>query len=151
MHGESDEVVAGKAAAALNAGLGVIVCVGERLEEREQGVTERVIERQLAAVLPQLAGIESQRWMIAYEPVWAIGTGKTATPAQADEIHRRIRRAIASAGLPASEIRILYGGSVKASNARALLAQDDVDGALVGGASLDADEFLAIGRASLPG
>jgi triosephosphate isomerase len=151
MHGEIDAVVAAKAKAALAAGLGVIVCVGESLAEREQGLTAPVIARQLGAVLPQLAGLSSERVMMAYEPVWAIGTGRTASPDQAAEVHRQIRGAMAAAGLPADEIRVLYGGSVKASNASALLAQADIDGALVGGASLDAGEFLAIGRAALPG
>jgi triosephosphate isomerase len=95
--------------------------------------------------------LSSERVMMAYEPVWAIGTGRTASPDQAAEVHRQIRGAMAAAGLPADEIRVLYGGSVKASNASALLAQADIDGALVGGASLDAGEFLAIGRAALPG
>jgi triosephosphate isomerase len=151
MHGEIDPVVAAKAGAALAAGLGVIVCVGESLAEREQGTTAQAIARQLSSLLPLMAGVPSARAMIAYEPVWAIGTGRTATPDQAAEVHRQIRGAMTAAGLAGDQIRILYGGSVKAVNARALLAQTDIDGALVGGASLDAGEFLAIGRAALDG
>jgi triosephosphate isomerase len=149
LQGESDEQVADKARAALAAGLGVIACVGETLAEREAGEAERVINRQLKPLFDVLSGQQSPELMIAYEPVWAIGTGRTATPEQAGEVHAAIREMLQVAGLAAQSIRILYGGSVKADNAAALLALPDIDGSLVGGASLDANDFLAIGRAAL--
>lgn len=143
-HGESDAVVAAKAAAALSAGLTPVVCVGETLQEQEAGQTHAVIERQLAPVLA--LGAESvARLVVAYEPVWAIGTGRTATPEQAQEVHALIRRLLESVG--AGQARILYGGSVKASNAASLFAMPDIDGALVGGAALAASEFLSIAAA----
>ena len=148
LYGESDQVVARKFAAARQCGLKPILCVGETLEEREQGVTEAVVGRQLKAVL-DLEGIASfADAVIAYEPVWAIGTGRTATSAQAQEVHAFIRAQLAALdpGL-ASQVRILYGGSVKGSNAGELLAMPDIDGGLVGGASLDPKDFLAIARA----
>jgi triosephosphate isomerase len=143
-HGESDALVAAKARAVLAAGLTPIACVGETLAERDGGVTERVVLRQLDAVLEAVGG-DAGRIVYAYEPVWAIGTGRTATPEQAQAVHARIRVRLAEAG--AQGARVLYGGSVKAANAAALFAMQDIDGGLVGGASLDADEFLAIARA----
>jgi triosephosphate isomerase len=147
--GEGDEFVAKKVGAALNAGLTPILCVGELLEERERGETETVVERQLGAVLDRV-GIEAMTGVvIAYEPVWAIGTGKTATPDQAQEVHAFIRMQLAERDREvADNLLILYGGSVKASNAAALFAQVDIDGGLIGGASLNAEEFLAICRAA---
>jgi triosephosphate isomerase len=146
--GETDAFVAEKTAAALKAGLTPIVCVGETLAEREKGDTLAVVERQVRAVLPAIVA-GARPVAIAYEPVWAIGTGKNAGPAEAQEVHAAIRGWLSqsSAGL-ASETRILYGGSVKPDNARALLAAADVDGSLVGGASLDAASFGAIVRAA---
>ncbi|OWT72996.1 MULTISPECIES: triose-phosphate isomerase [unclassified Achromobacter] len=141
MHGESDQLVADKARAALAAGLTPVVCVGETLDEREGGNTLGVIERQLAPVLA-LGADALARMVLAYEPVWAIGTGRTATPEQAQEVHGAIRVALQGLGVP--QVRILYGGSVKAANAATLFAMPDIDGALVGGASLVADEFLRI-------
>jgi triosephosphate isomerase len=140
-HGETDEVVAAKAKAALATGLTPVVCVGETLQEQKAGQTLAVIERQLAPILA--LGVDAlQRMVVAYEPVWAIGTGLTATPEQAQEVHAAIRGQLASAG--AGQVRILYGGSVKASNAASLFAMPDIDGALVGGAALVALEFLSI-------
>ena len=150
LYGESDAVVAKKFFAANAAGLQSILCVGELLEERERGETERVIARQLDAVLNErgaaaaLAGA-----VVAYEPVWAIGTGRTATPAQAQEVHAFIRARIAARDrVLAEKIRIVYGGSVKAGNAAELFAMEDIDGGLIGGASLDAAQFLTICRAA---
>jgi len=144
LHGESDAVVAAKARAALAAGLTPIACVGETLEQRERGETEAVVARQVDAVIAAVEP-ETARTVVAYEPVWAIGTGRTASPAQAQAVHAVLRARLAAAH--AKDVCILYGGSVKAANAAALFAMPDVDGALVGGASLDADEFLSIGRA----
>ena len=146
--GESDGFVAQKVAAALKGGLLPIVCVGETLAEREQGRTLEVVERQLRAFLDTIVGAV-RPVTIAYEPVWAIGTGKNAGPAEAQEVHGAIRKWLAgsSAELAASA-RILYGGSVKPDNARDLLAAPDVDGALIGGASLDAASFGAIAQAA---
>lgn len=142
---EDDALVARKFLAAQSQGLIPILCVGETLEERERSQTMQVVSRQLAAVL-DLAGAPALRSaVIAYEPVWAIGTGKNATPAQAQEVHAHIRAAIAGRDVKiAADVRILYGGSVKAANAHELFAMPDVDGGLVGGASLKADEFLKI-------
>jgi triosephosphate isomerase len=145
---ESDELVAKKFAKVQAAGLTPILCVGELLEEREAGQTEAVVKRQLEAVI-NLQGVASlEKAVIAYEPVWAIGTGKTATPAQAQEVHAFIRTLIAQrdAGI-AEKVRIQYGGSVKGSNAAELFAMPDIDGGLIGGASLKADDFLAICKA----
>lgn len=149
LYGETDAVVAEKFAAAQRAGLTPIFCVGETLAEREANKTESVVERQLAAVLNS-SGVESlANATIAYEPVWAIGTGRTATPQQAQDVHRFIRAQVAAkSGKIADGLRILYGGSVKGSNAKELLSQPDVDGGLIGGASLQADEFLTICRAA---
>ena len=150
-HGESDALVARKTAAALAAGLVPIVCVGETLEERDAGATAAVVGRQLEAVLAG-CGVEAFRSaVLAYEPVWAIGTGRTATPEQAQEIHALLRGLIrARDAIIGGSVRVLYGGSVKASNARELFAMPDIDGGLIGGASLKADEFTAI-VAAVPG
>lgn len=141
---ETDADVADKARAVLDSGMTPIVCVGETLEERESGSTERVVLRQLDAVLGRL-GEDANRMVLAYEPVWAIGTGRTARPEQAQEVHARLRERMSQAG--AGWIAILYGGSVKADNAAALFGQDDIDGGLIGGASLKSAEFLAIAAA----
>lgn len=147
--GEDDAVVAAKFDAAIKAGLTPILCVGETLQEREAGVTETVVGRQLDAVVSKSGVGVLARALIAYEPVWAIGTGKNATPEQAQAVHAFIRsRVAAEAAAVAAELRILYGGSVKASNAPALFAQPDIDGGLIGGASLVAGEFMAICRAA---
>lgn len=149
LYGESDELVASKYMAAQAAGLTPILCVGESLAERESGVTEGVVARQLDAVI-KAAGVASlAKAVVAYEPVWAIGTGKTATPEQAQAVHAFIRGKIAAldAGV-ADRLVIQYGGSVKAANAAELMAQPDIDGGLIGGASLVADEFIAICRAA---
>ncbi len=145
LYGESDEIIAEKFASALALGLTPILCVGESLEEREAGTTENVVERQLASII-QYNGIAAfSNAVIAYEPVWAIGTGKTATPHQAQEVHAFIRQLlnIQNASI-AAKIRILYGGSMKSANATELLAQGDIDGGLIGGASLSRDDFIAI-------
>ena len=149
LYGESDALVASKYVAAQAAGLTPILCVGESLAERESGVTEAVVARQLDAVI-DAAGVGSMaRAVIAYEPVWAIGTGKTASPEQAQAVHAFIRGKIAAldAGV-ADQLVIQYGGSVKAANAAELMVQPDIDGGLIGGASLVADEFIAICRAA---
>jgi triosephosphate isomerase (TIM) len=143
-HGESDALVGRKARAALAAGITPIACVGETLAEREAGATEQVVLRQLDAVLDAL-GTRAADAVYAYEPVWAIGTGRTATPDMAQAVHACLRGRLAQAG--GADVRVLYGGSVKAGNAAALFAMPDIDGGLVGGASLDADEFLGIARA----
>ena len=148
IYGESDALVAKKFAAARKAGLIPILCVGELLEEREAGTTEQVIARQLDAVLA-LEGIAAfAQAVVAYEPVWAIGTGKTASPDQAQAVHAFIRNKLAAQDATiADKLRILYGGSVKASNAVELFGMADIDGGLIGGAALQAEEFLAICRA----
>jgi triosephosphate isomerase (TIM) len=145
LFGESDELVARKFMAAARRGLRPILCLGETLDEREAGITDQVIDRQLSAVL-DAAGVHAfAEAVVAYEPVWAIGTGKTASPEQAQEVHARIRARLADAdGTIAQRTRILYGGSVKASNAAELFAMSDIDGGLIGGASLDAENFLSI-------
>lgn len=145
-YGETDASVNSKTKAAAAAGLTAIVCVGEQLTEREAGDAEKVVTNQLRGALSGLTANDMERIIIAYEPVWAIGTGKTATPEQAQEMHGHIRRILAeSHGSPASEsIRILYGGSVKPENIGDLMSQVDIDGALVGGASLEADSFARI-------
>jgi triosephosphate isomerase len=144
--GETDADAEKKVHAALRAGLLPILCVGETLAEREAGQAELVVRRQLAAALGRLSADQLPSVTLAYEPVWAIGTGKVASPAQAQEMHATIREWLAErypAFVPRS-VRVLYGGSVKASNAAGLLSQPDIDGALVGGASLVAEEFLGI-------
>jgi triosephosphate isomerase len=147
LYGETDAAVANKAAAALAGGLTPIVCVGETLAEREASATDAVVLRQLDAVLAVL-GAELAQAVVAYEPVWAIGTGRTATPEQAEAVHGLLRRRLRTAvGEAADELLLLYGGSVKADNAKTLFACANIDGGLVGGASLKADEFLAIARA----
>lgn len=145
-HIESDELVARKTARAIDAGLVPIVCVGEKLAERESGETFHRVDTQISVGLGGLGAERMSRVVIAYEPVWAIGTGRTATPAQAEEVHEFIRKRIAGiyGEALAGTTRILYGGSVKADNAATLLSQADVDGALVGGASLSADAFAVI-------
>jgi len=147
--GETDEVVALKYGQALKHGLAPILCVGETLAEREAGVTEAVVSRQLDAVINR-CGLQSlAQGVVAYEPVWAIGTGKTATPQQAQDVHGFIRGRVAAADRRIAEnLTVLYGGSVKAGNAAQLFAMPDVDGGLIGGASLVADEFVAICRAA---
>ena len=145
-HGETSAAVRAKAEAALAAGLTAIVCIGETLAERDGGRTLDVIKDQLGGSVP--AGATATNTVIAYEPVWAIGTGRTATAAQVAEVHALIRKELGGRVRDADGVRILYGGSVKASNAAELLAVRDVDGALVGGASLKADEFMAIAAAA---
>jgi triosephosphate isomerase len=144
--GESDDTVARKTRAAVDNGLTPIVCVGETLPERESNRTLEVVERQLERALRGLTPDEASRAVVAYEPVWAIGTGRTATPQQAQEAHAFIRKRVtATHGEPAAAaLRILYGGSVKPDNIDGLMAEPDIDGALVGGASLKADSFLRI-------
>jgi triosephosphate isomerase len=146
--GETNEMVNRKTRAALAAGLTPIVCVGELLEERNMGVTRDVIERQVSKGLDGLSAADLARLVLAYEPVWAIGTGKTATPLQAQEVHHFVRKLLAQRADPetAQAVRILYGGSVKPDNIGELMAQEDVDGALVGGASLEAVSFVKIVR-----
>lgn len=146
-HGENDEVVAAKAKAALASGITPIVCIGETLAEREAGQTEAVVKRQLAAVI-HLNGHCISEVVVAYEPVWAIGTGKTATPEQAQIVHGVLRAQLTAASDKAARIRILYGGSMNAANAAELLAQPDIDGGLIGGASLKAPDFLSIIKAA---
>ena len=147
LHGESDQGVADKAKAALGSGVTPIVCVGETREQREAGDTAAVVKRQLSAVIHTLAHCVSEM-VVAYEPVWAIGTGLSATPQQAQEVHELLRAQLQAASGHASRIRILYGGSVKPDNAAVLFSQPDIDGALVGGASLKAADFVAICRAA---
>jgi triosephosphate isomerase len=149
LYGESDDLVATKFAAVHAAGLVPILCVGETLEEREQGITEEVIARQMNAVLDRV-GVEAfMKAVVAYEPVWAIGTGKTATPQQAQDVHAFIRGLVASRDANVAQgLIIQYGGSVKAANAAELFAMPDIDGGLVGGASLNALEFVSICKAA---
>jgi triosephosphate isomerase (TIM) len=142
-HGETDVMVAAKAQRALAGGVTPIVCVGETLAEREAGKTEEVVKRQLAAVI-HLNGHCISEIVVAYEPVWAIGTGKTASPEQAQQVHAVLRAQLKAASPQAGRIHLLYGGSMNAANAAQLLAQADIDGGLVGGASLKASDFLTI-------
>jgi triosephosphate isomerase len=144
-HGESDKLVAQKFTAARVAGLVPILCVGETLEEREQDITEQVVGRQLDAVIAECGIDKLGEGVIAYEPVWAIGTGKTATPEQAQEVHAFIRGRLAAGSQSVADgVRLLYGGSMNPKNAAELLAQPDIDGGLIGGASLKPDDFLAV-------
>ena len=146
MYGDTDALVHAKARCGLDAGLTVIVCVGEALEDRDAGEAENVVRGQLAGSLSGLTGADMQRIIVAYEPVWAIGTGRTATPEQAQEMHAFIRRFLANRYVTetAEAIRLLYGGSVKPDNVSELMKQTDIDGALVGGASLQAASFAQI-------
>jgi triosephosphate isomerase len=144
-HGESSELVAKKALAAMAEGLTPIVCVGETLEQREAGQTFDVVGAQLGAVLAQLPAEAVSRIVVAYEPVWAIGTGRNATPEMAQEVHARLREQLRARSAGAADrVAILYGGSMKPENAQELLAQPDIDGGLIGGAALKAPDFLAI-------
>ena len=146
-HAESDQLVADKAKAALARGVTPIVCVGETLAQREAGETEAVVKRQLSAVIHTLAHCASEM-VVAYEPVWAIGTGRTASPEQAQAVHALLRAQLRAATPHAVGMKILYGGSVKPDNAATLFAQPDIDGGLIGGASLKAADFVAICRAA---
>ena len=149
LYGEDDHGVATKFAVARAAGLKPILCIGETLEEREQGITEQVIARQLDAVIATHGAPALAAGVIAYEPVWAIGTGKTASPEQAQQVHAFIRSRIAAQDAGVAEgLRILYGGSMKPGNAAELMAQPDIDGGLIGGAALLASDFLGICRAA---
>ena len=148
-HGETDAVVATKAQRALAAGITPIVCVGETLAEREAGQTEEVVKRQLAAVIHTNGHCISEI-VVAYEPVWAIGTGKTASPEQAQQVHALLRAQLGAASSHPERIALLYGGSMNAANAASLLAQKDIDGGLIGGASLKAADFLTIVAAASP-
>jgi triosephosphate isomerase len=145
-YGDTDTTVNAKARSAIQAGLKAIVCVGETLQQRDAGTASDVVKTQLIAGLDGLTVSDTERIIIAYEPVWAIGTGKTATPDQAQEMHAVIRKAIAEkhGDEVADSMRILYGGSVKPDNIAELMSQEDVDGALVGGASLEAESFSKI-------
>ena len=142
-HGETDQLVADKAKAALAAGITPIVCIGETLAEREAGHTEEVVKRQLAAVIHTNGHCISEI-VVAYEPVWAIGTGKTASPEEAQAVHAVLRAQLKAATDQFARVKILYGGSMNAANAASLLAQRDIDGGLIGGASLKAPDFLTI-------
>ncbi|WP_372965851.1 triose-phosphate isomerase [Marinobacter sp.] len=147
LFGENDEVVARKVGQVLESGLTAMLCVGETLEQREAGEAERVVAGQIKR---GLAGVSADQWsrvVVAYEPVWAIGTGKTATAEDAQAMHAEIRSVLESMKAPSEEISVLYGGSVKADNAAALFSEPDIDGGLIGGASLKADEFISICRA----
>ena len=149
IYGETDAQIAEKVKVALAAGIIPILCVGETLEERESGVMEEVIAGQLDAVLNTSGIAAFNKTVIAYEPVWAIGTGVTASPEQAQEVHAFIRRKLASLDAKVAErVIIQYGGSVKPNNAEELFGQPDIDGGLIGGASLDADDFIAICKAA---
>jgi triosephosphate isomerase len=148
LFGETDEALARKVPAALAAGLEPILCVGETEEERDSDRTEAVLERQLQADLEKIGAADIASVVIAYEPVWAIGTGRTASPEQAEEAIAFIREIVRRRGAAAEELRILYGGSVKPGNAAGLLGREQIDGALVGGASLEPDSFAAIVEAA---
>lgn len=143
-HAESSDLVAAKARRALEAGLTPIVCLGETLDERESGATEAVVGAQLDAVLNLLSNEEAARIVIAYEPVWAIGTGRSATADQAQEVHAFLRARLVQKNAALARVALLYGGSVKPENAQALFGQSDIDGGLIGGASLKSEDFLAI-------
>lgn len=145
-HGESDELIAKKAVAAHNAGLITVICIGETLEDRENGRAIQVCQNEIFGSVPESANAKNT--VIAYEPIWAIGTGKTPTTSDVEEVHAAVRKALAKklGRSTADKMRILYGGSVKPSNAKELLALPDVDGALIGGASLKADDFIEIAK-----
>jgi len=151
--GDTNDSVGKKAVAAIGAGLGAIVCIGEMLADRDAGRTLDVVDAQLQGALANIEAAKTPRLVLAYEPVWAIGTGRTATPAQAQEVHAHIRKRLGEryGAMVANAIRIQYGGSVKPSNAQALMSEPDIDGALVGGASLDAADFVGIVKAARPG
>ena len=146
LFGESDDVVAEKVGRVISAGLYAVLCVGETLEEREAGKAESVVASQVKAGLAGVAKDQWQRVIVAYEPVWAIGTGKTATAQDAQAMHASLRQVLSEMGAPANKISLLYGGSVKADNAAALFAEPDIDGGLIGGASLVAEDFVSICR-----
>lgn len=148
LYGETDELVAAKFAALRQAGLVPVLCVGETLAEREAGIAQEVVARQLSAVMDRVGAAAVAQSVVAYEPVWAIGTGRTASPAMVQGVHVYIRSLVLARDKGAERMQILYGGSMKAGNAPELLAQPDVDGGLVGGASLIAGEFMAICRAA---
>jgi triosephosphate isomerase len=149
LFGESDELVAAKAEAVLENGLTPIVCVGESLDERDKNVTEAIVSRQLDAVISKIGAAGLGNSVVAYEPVWAIGTGKMATPQQAQAVHAFLRNRVTALDAGVGEqLTILYGGSVKGANAAALFAMNDIDGGLIGGASLDLAEFMAICEAA---
>ncbi|MFN2360523.1 MAG: triose-phosphate isomerase [Marinobacter sp.] len=150
LFGETDEQVAAKVGSVLASGLCAVICVGETLEEREAGRAEEVVSAQVRHSVSEVGSGQWRQVVIAYEPVWAIGTGKTATAEDAQAMHAAIRAVLKSLGAPADEISLLYGGSVKADNAAALFAQPDIDGGLIGGASLSAKDFVSICRA-MPG
>ena len=146
--GEADTLIAAKFLRAMDAGLIPVLCVGETLTQRDAGETRTVVERQLSAVFEQRAAAQLRDYVVAYEPVWAIGTGRTASPEQAQDVHALLRERITSAGGDGARTRIVYGGSVKADNAAELFRMADIDGGLIGGASLDARGFLAICEAA---
>jgi triosephosphate isomerase len=146
--GESDDMIAHKAERALAQDIGVIMCVGETLEDRESDRTESVLAAQIDALARFTGGVRVDRFVVAYEPVWAIGTGRTASPEQAQAAHVFIRSRLAQAGADAASVRILYGGSVKPASAPSLFVMPDIDGGLIGGASLVAEEFVAICRSA---
>ena len=144
-HGESDAQVAAKTVATLAAGITPIVCIGETLAQREAGQTDAVVAQQLGAVLAAIAADDVAKLVLAYEPVWAIGTGKTATPQMAQDVHQVLRSQLAAKNaVAAAGVQILYGGSMKPENAKELMAMPDIDGGLIGGAALKAADFLAI-------
>ena len=144
-HGESDAQVAAKTVAALAAGIAPIVCIGETLAQREAGQTDAVVAQQLGAVLAAISADDVAKLVLAYEPVWAIGTGKTATPQMAQDVHQVLRAQLATKNaVAAAGVQILYGGSMKPENAKELMAMPDIDGGLIGGAALKAADFLAI-------
>lgn len=149
LFGETDAQVATKVARVLEAGLHAMVCVGETLEERESGQAEAVVCRQVEGALQGVSVDDAEKVVVAYEPVWAIGTGKTATAEDAQAMHEAIRGKLVELGLPGNTMSVLYGGSVKPDNAAALFAKPDIDGGLIGGASLKADDFIAICQAAV--
>lgn len=148
LYGETDAQTAHKAHAALRAGVCAVICVGETRDERNAGQTEQIIARQLDAVLSEVPAAQLANAVIAYEPVWAIGSGETATPEQAQQVHQFIRAQLRACDAQLADCRLLYGGSMKPDNAASLLAQADIDGGLIGGASLDAEAFIAICEAA---